>query len=500
MAPKGLIRLKLKFMDKKIEKIINDLYMIDGSFKKNEKVVVKVIEELLQSRPDAEVNQEFIEKLHLELAKRMEYLKAEAESRASSVGNFSFFGKLAYSLAGATLMLVFVAIGAAYVMNNDKNPSSGIAIDFAPKVEKVRDGAFGSLALDQSKAISALGRGGGGGGGSPAGKIGAPDMPNPMITNYRFVYKGGDIPVQDKALVYKRVKDLPLGEKIAEAVSSLSFGSIDLGKFSNTRMVSLGITEDRDFGYDVYLDFREGAISVYAGTKWPDPNAGCSDEACFEKNRLKESDVPKDDELIAIANKFLEDYKIDRSAYGEPSVVRDYEWYKGSGLIETAIYIPETIPVTYPLKIDGQTVYDDAAVPAGMTIDISIRQKKVFGIRSINTQKYESSNYEAEQDKSKIVSIAENGGMYGNFKSPEANQTIDIELGTPEIKLISTWNYNPEKRTTDSLFVPSYVFPVIKVQDGSSYYRKNIVVPMPKEMIERINQSASINSGALLKK
>lgn len=472
--------------------------MIDGSFKKNEKDVVKIVEELLRTKPDAEVNEEFIEKLHLALAKRMEYLKAEREIRRSTVGSFSLFGKLAYSMAGATLMLAVVAIG-VLALNQDKDPSGNIAVDMTPRIEKLKDGAFGNLAFDQSKATSGLGRGGGGGG-SAAGKIGGSDMPNPMITNYRFVYKGGDIPTESKVTVYKRTKDIPLGDKIAESLSSLNFGLINFGKFSNIRMASLGVTEDRDFGYDVYLDFREGAISVYAGTKWPDPNAGCLDQACYEKNRLKESDVSKDEELIAMANKFLEDYEIDRSSYGEPAVVKDYGWYKGYGLSETAIYIiPETIPVVYPLKIEGQTVYDDASIPSGMAIDVNIRQKKVFAARNIYTQKYESSNYEAEQDKNKIISVAENGGMYGNYKSPEAAQTIDIELGMPEIKLIATWNYNQEKRITESLFIPSYVFPVLKVEGDQYYYRKNVIVPMPKETLEKIIQSTGGDPAVLMK-
>lgn len=481
-------------MDKKIEKIVNDLYMIDGSLKKHEKEVVYIVEELLRSKPNVEVNEEFIERLHLALVSRMEHLKEGKKSYAGSSGINNFFSRLVYSFAGAMAMLLVMVIGASYYLNQVKTPGDIIAVNTVPGIEKLKDGAFGSLVFDQSKTAFGLGgavAGVGGGGSSAIGdpKIGA-GMPGSDVSNYRFVYKGGDIPLQDKATVYKRVKDLPTGDKIMRTLASLNLGLIDINKFTNMRMSGLSFTEDRNFGYDVNIDFREGVASIWAGTGWPDPNAACRDQACYEKNQLKASDMPKDEEVIAIANQFLDDYRINRTAYAAPSVVKDNNvYYKNSAPQDSMLYIPETVSIVYPIKIDNEIVYDDIASPTGMAVDVSIRQKKVFGVRNIYGQKYQSSEYEAEQDRNKIISVVENGGTFGNYRSPEAAQTIDIELGTPEIKLIASWNYDAEKRITESLFIPSYVFPVIKVPDGKYYYRKNIVVPMPKEMIDKLLQS-----------
>ncbi len=489
-------------MDKKIEKIVNDLYMIDGSLKKHEKEIVYIVEELLRSKPDVEVNEEFIEKLHLALVSRMEHLKEGKKIYAGSSGSNSFFSRLAYSFAGAMAMLLVTVVGVSYYLNQTKTPGDIIAVNSIPGIEKLKDGAFGSLAFDSSKTAFGLGgaASGVGGGGSPAigdQKTGA-GMPGPDIANYRFVYKGGDIPLQDKATVYKRVKNLPAGDKIIRTLASLNLGLIDINKFTNTRMSGLSFSEDRSFGYDVNIDFREGVASIWAGTGWPDPNAACRDQACYEKNQLKASDMPKDEEVIAIANKFLNDYRIDKSAYTEPAIVKDNNvYYKNPAAQDSILYIPETVSIVYPIKIDNKIVYDDIASPTGMMVDVSIRQKKVFGVRNIYGQKYESSDYEAEQDKNKIISVAENGGTFGNYRSPEAAQTIDIELGTPEIKLIASWNYDAEKRITESLFIPSYVFPVTKVQDGKYYYRKNLVVPMPKEMIDKLLQSPQPMPGLL---
>ncbi len=488
-------------MDKKIEKIINDLYTIDGSLKKYEKEVVRIVEELLRSKPDIKVNEEFIEKLHRALVSRMEYLKEEEKGYAGSSGNNNFFSRLAYSFVGAMAMFLAVVFGVSYYLNQIKNPGDIIAVDTIPGIEKLKDGAFGSLAFDQSKTAFGLGGassgiGGGGSSGTGGQKIGA-GMPGPDIVNYHFVYKGGDLPLQDKVTVYRRVRSLPAGDKIIRTLASLNLGLVDINKFTSTYMSSLSITEDRSFGYDVNIDFREGAASIWAGTNWPDPNSNCRDQACYEAHQLKASDMPKDEEVIAIADQFLDDYRIDRSAYAEPSIMKDFGLYKNLAAQDSTLYIPETISIVYPIKIDNQIVYDDIASLTGMTVEVSIRQKKVFGVRSIYGQKYESSDYEAEQDKNKIISVAENGGMFGNYKSPEAIQTIDIELGTPEIKLIASWSYDPEKRITKSLFIPSYVFPVTGVQNGKYYYRKNVVVPVPKEMIDNLVQSPLPMSGLL---
>jgi hypothetical protein len=410
-------------------------------------------------------------------------------------GNGGVFGKLAYSLAGAILMLGIVAVGTFYYSNQGKGPSGKIAIDLKPKIEALRDSAFGSLAYDPSKA--AVGKGGTGAGPASADQSTKPAIPNPDIINYRFVYKGGDIPVKDKVTVYRRTKDLPFADKLAEVLGSLNLGLIDLGRFTNTRMTNLSVSEDRENGYDVNIDFREGAVSLFAGARWTDPFSGCSEQTCYDSKRLKESDMIQDTEVIAIANKFLNDYNIDKSGYGEPAVMKDFGLYKDLAVQDSAAYVPETISVVYPLKVDGQTVYDDTATATGMIVEVNVRQKKVFSARNIYMQKYESSNYAAEQDKSKIISIVENGGMYGNYQAPEARQTVDIELGTPEIQLIATWNYDPEKRTTESLFVPSYVFPVAKVSNGQYYYRKNIVVPMPKEMIDKVMRDSQTMSRLL---
>lgn len=486
-------------MDKKIEKIINDLYMIDGSFKKNEKEVVKIVEELLRAKPDAEVNDQFIEKLHLELVKRMGQLKTEREFRNVSANNGGIFGKLTYSLAGAVLMLGIVAVGTFYYSNKDKGPSGRIAVDLKPRIEALKDSAFGSLVYDPSNP--ATGKGGTGGGGGPvsADQSTKPAMPIIDMVNYRFVYKGGDIPIQDKVTVYKRVKDLPFADKLAETLGSLNLGLIDLSKFTNTRMTNLSVSEDRGFGYDINMDFREGAVTLFAGQRWQDPYSGCIDQACYDGRKLKESDKLGDGEAIAIADKFLNNYRIDKSVYGEPVVMKDLGLYKDLATQNSAAYVSETVSVVYPLKVDGKMVYDDMASATGMIVEISVRQKKVFSARNIYMQKYESSSYAAEQDKAKIISVVENGGVYGNYQAPEIKQTRDIELGTPEIQLIATWNYDPKKEMPESLFVPSYVFPVIKVSDGAYYYRKNIVVPIPQEMVEKIIRDTQAVSGSLRK-
>lgn len=498
-------------MNQKVEKILNDLYMIDANFKKQEKELMQIIQEMLDTRPDVKVDEEFVNRLRLSLARRALYMKEEKTEKSGSA--FSFV-RFAYSIAGVALLLV-IAASFGYYFAHKITPVE-VAVNTEKGIERVRDNAFGLLSFGQTKGgtsgaeANALGKGGGFGG-APAAldKNGSAIFPAPDMVNYRYIYKGGDFTTMEKAAVYRRLNDFSSGTA-ADTLRSLDVSVIDLEKFQNMSINNLSFTENRSFGYEVRLDFMEGVVYLNRGTGWPDPYAGCSDQECFSSRQLKASDLPKNEELKAIANNFLNNYGIDKSAYGEPKVIKDYGWFpavsKGVGgttgnaenIMPGTAYVSEVSSVVYPLKINRQIVYDDA-FSAGMVVEVNNRDQKVNAVRNIYSQKYESSDYEAEQDTAKIISLAEKGGTNGNYESPEAARTVDVELGTPTVELIATWNYDPEKRASESMFVPSYVFPVIKAAEDQNFWRKNVIVPVPKELLEKFGQSSSTTPGLFQK-
>jgi hypothetical protein len=101
---------------------------------------------------------------------------------------------------------------------------------------------------------------------------------------------------------------------------------------------------------------------------------------------------------------------------------------------------------------------------------------------------YESSNYKIVTDADKILTIAQRGGMYGDYQGEGADKTVEIELGTPSIALMRYYSYNNETQNSDELFMPCYVFPINNISDKEIYfYKKNIVVPLAEDIFKEIN-------------
>jgi hypothetical protein len=152
--------------------------------------------------------------------------------------------------------------------------------------------------------------------------------------------------------------------------------------------------------------------------------------------------------------------------------------------VKEGYYIPDTVSVVYPLKVQDKAVYDDGGNKAGLHVNVNIRLMRVAGIWDFNAQKYQSSAYAAETDVKKILGFAERGGVYGYYDASTA-KIVDVELGTPEIAYLKYWNYR--NGTSDELLVPSLVFPIVKMPDDPNFYRKSVIIPLAKELLDAQN-------------
>jgi hypothetical protein len=164
------------------------------------------------------------------------------------------------------------------------------------------------------------------------------------------------------------------------------------------------------------------------------------------------------------------------------------EWRMGyaSAQDKANYYIPDTVSVVYPLKINGQLVYNDGGSKAGVNASISVRSKKVNGLWELTVPRFESSAYEIEKDAGRIIKLAEQGGIYGGYV-PEGGKIMDIELGTPALSLLKTWQYKDNIST--ELYVPAYVFPIIKVPEGAQIWQKSIVIPIVKDLLDEASKN-----------
>jgi hypothetical protein len=232
-------------------------------------------------------------------------------------------------------------------------------------------------------------------------------------------------------------------------------------------------------------------VSVFSNwQKWPHPEQNCgSDNACYERLRLKESDVPADERVIAIADAFATEYGIDLSAFESGEVQdnwrRHYDLMRSRGEVGE-LYIPDEITVLYPLLIEGKNVYENGGDKSGLNINVNIRHQKASGVNSLFARNYESSAYGAISDAEKVKAMAEEGGIRYQYFYDETAKTVSVELDTPQIAWLKHYKYDNDKGTSDELFIPAMVFPVKNFSElDANFYQKNIIVPLAKEIFEQ---------------
>lgn len=520
-------------MNDKIKQILSDLYAIDGELAQHEKELIAIVEKLLESKPDVKFDDRFVERLKTELLQQAELLEAKKQAKPSSFT--IILERMAYVVGGATLCaLIIVPAVISYQGGWSSVPGTGSKnLAFNSGVSRLEAGAFGKFSsgdMNNSANNSAANNSLAAGVGNNQAKMAANNsvvtpvarevkeaavetrlvapapVPAPMVLedgveepvadkmmmpfieeriNYNYVYEGADLPVvEDKMTVYKRNKKSQAANDLGQAISGIDFDLIKMNKFRDIQMTNFSFVEDREFGYSVYFDLQENVISMSSNwMRWPRPDADCRDEKCFESYRLKAEDVPADNEVIAIADKFLSDYGIDVASYGAGEVQNEWRIMYAKEANKEDFYIPESVSVIYPLKVDDKIVFENWGNMDGLVVDVDIRNKKASGVRNIYVHSFQSSDYEAETDNERIMKIAKQGGLYGDYKFEDPTKTIDVRLGEPVLGLVKIWK-SDGGYAGEEFYVPAYVFPILNKDDLGYFGRSNITVPVIKEMLD----------------
>jgi hypothetical protein len=494
-------------MNQNTEKILEDLYNIDSSFRKHEKELKKIINKVLLSKPDIKMDKNFVEKLRQEVLAKAETFTSQGKK--IRLFNFMNINKFAYAGIGAFLMLIIILPALFLTRQSTSIPfamkDSAIDLSETAKIAKLENNAFGSLASQDDPALTQVdGRGAGGATAMLSASQAISEesnvkmtedmaastermiMPRPDFVNYEYSYEGEAIELPKSTIaVYQRSRNNDLAKSYANSVSGINFGLLDISQFKNTEAISLNIAEDREFGYTLYFNFNDNSMSINSNwEKWPRVGAECRDSACHEKYRLRESDVPSDAELIDIANKFLRNYGINTTNHGEPYVNR--QWERNIGIREAELYIPENIPVVYPSKIEDRLTYDESGNATGMTVDVNIRYNKVANSYGIFKPDFNRSDYEAETDSDRIIKFAENGGLWTNYLRDDASKTVTLKLGTPELHLVRHWHYvSGQEKGSSELYVEALFFPITNLDElDQPFHREYVVVPLAKEILD----------------
>jgi hypothetical protein len=502
----------MKLNQEQLQAVLADIYVIDASLRQYEAELEKIIQQIVEFKPEANFDENFRQQLKNALLEKAGKLQAVPKR---VFGSLIFGGKFSYAMAGV-LALAIIVVGAGYFAQKQGVFSFQFKklINFQPSQQSslfkriaLKDGAFGNLISTSSsmsaptgeKAFDSSGIGGGVAMGS-APKVGSAvsepavigrggdGMVMPMFY-YRYAYKGEPLNLAENTIeVLRRVGFNQDASGFGSLLGGL--GAIDIGSFSNLKVQNINLAEDRDRGYILSCNIEEGRIDIWQNWfKWPQAYAVCQGETvCLDQKRLEVSDVPSDEQIINIAKDFVQTHGINLSVYGDPFVVDNWRAAYAAAEDKSQFYIFEETTVTFPLKVNGQDVYDESGNKTGINVSINLRERNVSGASSITSQAYEASNYAAEIDASKILQVVEQGGVWGygyypsDYQLPEGMRQLTVEVGTPERGYLLTLNYNNNQ--TNYLLVPALIFPIIKTPDGQNYYyQKNIIVPLAKDLL-----------------
>jgi len=520
-------------MDNKIiDKILEDIYLIDNDLRKNEKQLLKIINELIISKPDTKFDDNFAVSLRKEVLQKVEEMENVSKLKKEKLINiFNFnFMKKTYLIGGGLVICLLIIVFGLNFLPKSKTQTSILSqasktetLDLKTKIARVDSNAFGNFSTPANGASQAMNSAsyandqmvksapvavGGGGANSlmansrsiasgiatskPLGLETAPTADAKMIAGfapqfitYNYDYKGEDFTIPAQGDVYKKIIKEGAGKVLAQKLNG-DLGMIDLNKFQNTSMQNFSISEDREFGYILNFDLQNNNVSIYQNwSKWPQPDKGCVDEACFAKSRMKIEDIPADTDVVAIANQAIADYGIDISGYGEGKVNNSWRQSYDAATDKTNVWIPDTISVVYPLKIEGKEVSDDYGNLTGISVDVNVRYKKMSGIQGVGLSDYQASSYNLETDKERILKFAKQGGLWSGYMTYGVKKEVNIELGTPTLGLIANWKYNNDNGQGENYYIPAMIFPITSKSDDAFYSRKSVSVPLLKELLDQ---------------
>jgi hypothetical protein len=267
--------------------------------------------------------------------------------------------------------------------------------------------------------------------------------------------------------VLKRLKNPFADSELVNHLTRTNIGLVDLSKFVNARIQSLNIYEDLEGGYEVWIDFQDGRVSI---------NQRYNDQpVILEPSPLAAEDIPADLVLTEAARNFLVQRGVNLDSYGEPFVRKDWlVAYDETGDRASFIF-PSTAVVVFPIQVKSQTVLDESGFPTGISVNVSYPEVRVMNAWDIVTLDFEKSFHDVETNVARLLEIASRGGIYG-YQVPDATKTIEIGIDTPTIELVRMWIYHGYRG--DELFVPALVFPVIDKPADQYFYREKVVVPL----------------------
>jgi hypothetical protein len=470
----------------------------------------QISKKLADSAPQAKPDAKFLS----ELRGRIEQQARELNQPASISHTNNYFSMFMNKILVSALVVVVVLVaGGFWYTQRTGQPLLKLNSDG----EQLLSGKYGVTALEEESfgdlaklAIVANGRGGNAQGNAqtesqkmtapgmaanqdtataPATGAGGGDMsilPYPGPAAYTFKYTGTELTNLPATVdVLKRTKPVQPPSLVSRVVNLLSFGLVDLSRFTDVKLQYFSFAEDRDYGYAINVDLMQGVVSLSQNwEKWPQLQM-----IDHPSEPVKESELPTDEEAIVIAGQFLATYGVSLEAYGKPMVNNRWrvQYDLASASEKIGYYIPEQVQVVYPLVLEGNEVLDEDGQPSGLSVMIDARSKRVVSIYDLTTKQFEKSQYAGVIDSKRLIERAEQGGFRNYpYYDPNASR-VELQLDTPTQELVKIWYSTDNYRTNNELYVPALVFP-IKNWEKSGYWRQSVIVPLVKDILDSDQQ------------
>lgn len=471
------------------EQLLAELYEIDPGLREHEAELVPLIARLLERDPAQKPTAAFVKKLRKELQARAASMESGAvEYRAASGAPSAFaafFQRFAFAAAGAVAAVV---VAVPVTLNfADRDASSGVPFDAYRGEEFALTEDDGSLSTSGIAAPQAnnpapgpYARGQGGGGGDIAmGDMGKMSVVTSLIAPWNPVkYRlEGDLPELPQGRVDVLERDMrALNVPFSSIQNAFRDAAIDLSTFDGMSVDHVSLTQRRQFGYTINVSLADGSVSInQAWEYWPHPASNCQTEECYRAQQPKLSDVPADAELIRIAGEFLADHDIDLDGYGAPVV--DNAWRRDYDRAEDKrfAWVPESIRVVYPLVVEGQTVMEPGGGPSGISVQVSIKHKRVSDAWGMTTYQFSRESHEAISGRADVEKFLANSGA-------QYTDAPTVALKDPTIGYVRLYTY--EGGRNRDLLIPALIFRVTDVPAGAYYYPATVAVPLAKDLLE----------------
>lgn len=517
-------------MKPEIQSLLQELYQVDAQLKNHEEKIVSIITKMIEAKPNIEINETFKTSLKQEIK---EYITHQKVTNYSSSSKPNLWNILSYIFGWAWVAAFSFFIIWWWTLNAPTSNTqtdqialtdSDSLIAFENTITPIQ-GNFGSLAnllagetwwkwwggdwLDQAMAFEEIP--------SPMSikmqtenttddktvstsrnfdmerevlvNETAVDMIMPFpdgeypiwipeIYRYNFSWEF-DLEIPEQMSVYKKVSSWIDNQfDIQKILSGMKIPAIDMWKFSNLWVSHITLDENKPFWHSISISLDTPSVSIYSNWKqWP--------QEMYNEN--KPSTIIWEDELINIAQRFLQEKSISTSPYGQPKI--DSYYNNIINTYATTKILPQyhisNASVVFPVIVDENEVQEEYGWYHGLTVEIDLNEKKVSAVYGLSKYDFQEAKYDVENNTQNILKVAQVGGRWGFYDASEVYgqdaKYIDIEITSPKLTYINNYKYDETNFSDEQYLIPAVVFEVVK-NGSNDYYGDSITIPLIKDL------------------